>query len=122
MAIYHLNVKTGSKAKGQSAKAKSDYITRDCKYKYDRDEVLHNSSGNMPEWAESDPASYWTAADTYERKNGSLFREVEFALPVELDQKQQIDLARKFALEIGEGQLPFTLAIHRGNDEIHTPI
>ncbi len=47
------------------------------------DEVLHSESGNMPAWVQ-DPADYWDAADQYERANGSVYREIEFALPKEL--------------------------------------
>ncbi|MES8783431.1 DNA primase, partial [Cutibacterium acnes] len=82
MAIYHLTAKTGSRNGGQSAKAKADYIQREGRYSRDRDEVLHTQSGHLPEWAER-PADYWDGADLYERANGRLFKEVEFALPVE---------------------------------------
>lgn len=72
----------------QPAKAKADYIQREGRYSRDRDEVLHTQSGHLPEWAER-PADYWDAADLYERANGRLFKEVEFALPVELTLDQQ---------------------------------
>jgi len=116
LAIYHLSVRTGSKAKGQSAKAKSDYISREGRYQKDLDEVLKYSSGNMPSWAEQEPGKYWEAADTYERKNGSLFREVEFALPVELSRQNQIALAESFAKELSKGELPYSMAVHRGKE------
>ena len=117
MAIYHLNVKTGSKAKGQSGKAKSDYISREGRYSKDQKELVHVESGNMPTWAKDSPGKYWETADTYERANGIIFREVEYALPAELDQPGQIELAGKFAQELTQtkkGTLPYTLAIHKG--------
>ena len=44
----HLNVKTGSRATGQSAAAKYDYISRECRYADARqDEVVHVESGSM---------------------------------------------------------------------------
>ena len=55
---------------------------------------------NMPEWAEDDPRSYWEAADEHERVNGRLFREVEFALPRELNEGDQVELAREFAAKL----------------------
>ena len=55
MAIYHLNVNTGTRIGGQSAKAKSDYIEREGKYEKDGEELEYKESGNMPEWAEDDP-------------------------------------------------------------------
>lgn len=117
MAIYHLTAKTGSRNGGQSAKAKADYIQREGRYSRDRDEVLHTQSGHLPEWAER-PADYWDAADLYERANGRLFKEVEFALPVELTLDQQRELVDEFARHLTEGErLPYTLAIHTGNGE-----
>ena len=122
MAIYHLSVKTGSRGGGQSAKAKSEYIEREGKYEKDRDELAYSESGNMPEWAEDDPQKYWAAADAHERANGSLFKEVEFALPVELDDGQQRELASSFAADLTGGErLPYTMAIHRGGQDGENP-
>ena len=122
MAIYHLTVKTGSRYGGQSALAKSEYIEREGKYERQDDERAHRESDNMPEWAEENPRAYWEAADEHERANGRLFREVEFALPRELNEGGQIELAREFArpslTSAGNGErLPYTLAVHRGNGE-----
>ena len=118
MAIYHLSVKTGSRGGGQSAKAKSEYIEREGKYEKDRDELAYSESGNMPEWAGDDPNKYWEAADEHERANGSLFKEIEFALPVELDERQQRELASSFAADLTGGErLPYTMATHRGGGE-----
>lgn len=129
MAIYHLNAKTGNRGHdgtgrrgknkkpkaGQSAKAKFDYISREGKYTRDPGEVLFSESGNMPAWAAENPGNYWDAADLYERKNGRLFKEVEFALPIELTLEQQIDTIRAFADHVaGADNLPFTYAVHAG--------
>ena len=75
--------------------AKSEYIEREGKYERQDDERAHRESDNMPEWAEENPRSYWEAADAHERANGRLFREVEFALPRELKEGEQIELARE---------------------------
>ena len=95
MAIYHLNVKTGSRDGGQSARARAQYIAREGKDEKDRDELAHNESGNMPQWAADDPRQYWAAADAHERVNGRLFVEVECALPKELNAAQQRTLAHE---------------------------
>ena len=100
MAIFHLTVKTGSRLGGQSACAKADYIEREGKYERQDDELAHRESENMPEWAKDDPRSYWEAADEHERVNGRLFREVEFALPRELNEGGQVELAREFASKL----------------------
>ena len=116
-----MTVKTGSRYGGQSALAKSEYIEREGKYERQDDELAHRESDNMPEWAEENPRSYWEAADLHERANGRLFREVEFALPRELNEGEQIELAREFARRLtraGNGErLPYTLAVHRGQGE-----
>ena len=122
MAIYHLNVKTGTRIGGQSAKAKSDYIGRDGKYKADGEELEYKESGNIPEWAEDDPRKYWAAADAGERANGRLYREVEFALPRELNERERHEVASSFAKNLtGEERLPYTLAIHRGGQDGGNP-
>ena len=118
MAVFHLKMSVGSRAGGQLARAKADYIEREGRYEQDREELEHCESGNMPEWAEEDPRSYWEAADEYERANGRLYREVQFALPKELNEGQRRELASGFAKRLTEGErLPYTLAIHRGDGE-----
>ena len=105
----------GSAARGQSATAKHDYITREGKYGRGTDEVEHVEHGNMPRWADGDARGYWKAADAGERANGRLFVEVQFALPKELDRSQQRDLARAFARQLTDKErLPYTVAVHRG--------
>ena len=118
MAVYHLKVSMGSRSGGQSARAKADYIERAGRYEQDREELEHRESGNMPEWAKDDPRSYWAAADEYERANGQLYREVQFALPKELSEDERRELASGFAKRLTEGErLPYTLAVHRGDGE-----
>ena len=49
-----------------------------------------------------------------------LFREVEFALPRELNEGDQVELAREFASKLANAdgeRLPYTLAVHRGKGE-----
>ena len=128
MAVFHLKVSVGSRAGGQSAVAKADYIEREGRYEQDREELEHKEHGNMPEWAEEDPRSegdprsYWEAADEHERANGSLFREITFALPKELNEGQRRELASGFAAGVTEGErLPYTLAIHRGGPDGENP-
>lgn len=115
MAIYHLTAKTLSRDK-HSALAKADYITRSGKYAADHCEVLFTSRGNMPTWGMVDN-TYWKAADEYERANGRLCKEIEFALPRELSLDQMIDLVEDFIQDVAtskDGPLPYTYSIHRG--------
>ncbi|MDK4547802.1 MobA/MobL family protein, partial [Kingella kingae] len=52
----------------------------------------HRESGNMPKWAQNNPLDFWRAADQYERKNGTVYREHEIALPRELNAEQRAEL------------------------------
>ena len=108
----------GSASRGQSAKVKVDYITREGKYGRDADEVEHVEHGHMPGWAAEDGRGYWQAADDNERANGRLFVEVQVALPNELNKEQRRELAQAFAGQLTDGEsLPYTLAIHRGESQ-----
>ena len=125
MAIYHLSAKTVSRgsSQGQSAGAKVRYIARCGGYEKQGDTVRLVESEHMPAWVDSPAAlEYWAAADEYERANGRLCKELEFALPRELAAEQQLALARRFAKAVAatpEGSLPYTLAIHEGRG--HNP-
>ena len=122
MAVYHLKASFGSRASGQSAAAKSDYIERDGRYERDRDELEHRESGHMPAWAEDAPRAYWQAADEYERANGRLYSEIQFAIPRELDAGGRRALAGAFAERVCAGErLPYTLAIHCGGSAGENP-
>lgn len=120
MAIYHLNAATGSREGGQSAAVKFDYIARLGNYSRQEDKLVHLISGNMPTWAEVTPRAYWRAADVYERANGRLFKQIEAALPRELNHEQRVELAESFARAITAlpvGVLPFTLGLHEGKSD-----
>ena len=118
MAVFHLKASFGSRAGGQSALAKSQYIEREGHYEKDGEELEHKENENMPEWAEDDPEQYWEAADEHERANGRLYSEVQFALPKELNEDERRELASGFAGRMTEGErLPYTLAVHRGDGE-----
>lgn len=123
MANFHLNSKVGTRKGGQSAKAKASYILRDGKYKKAVPPSF-SLSGNMPSWAKQNPILYWESADKNERANGTLFRGVEFALPLELTADQRQQLAEYFCEDLASYQnqkMPYTLAIHddAGNPHCH---
>jgi hypothetical protein len=136
MAEYHLHAKTHSRGAGKGAGGHARYILRQGPYATKEaeqvdgsdiveprvsraDEVLHSESGNMPVWA-TDGKDYWDAADQYERANGTVYREIEFALPKELPDAVNILLAQDFAKRLAtvpEGVTPYTLAIHRSEKD-----
>ncbi|MFD1690504.1 MobA/MobL family protein [Azotobacter chroococcum] len=82
------------------------YIAREGEYakRLEKGERLEaTEAGNMPLWAQANPLAFWRAADAFERANGTTYREMEIALPRELDAGQRIELVREFVRqEIGD--------------------
>ncbi len=108
MAIYHLSAKVIGRANGSSALASAAYRSASRLYdqRLDRHHDFSNKSGvihsevmapaGVPEHLR-ERESLWNAVEAAEkRKDAQLAREIEFALPRELDQSQGIDLARDF--------------------------
>jgi hypothetical protein len=87
------------------------YIECEGRYATKADELVHRESGNMPEFAAFDSREFWQAADTFERKNGQAYKEIEVALPRELDDAQRLELVREFVSTELENHA-YTFAIH----------
>jgi MobA/MobL family len=112
MAIYHLSVKTISRSAGRSATAAAAYRAG-CKIADEQTGEIHDYTRkggvvsaelhlpeNAPAWA-TDRAALWNAAEVAEtRKNSTVAREFEIALPAELTQEQRRELANELAREI----------------------
>ncbi|WP_298974688.1 MobQ family relaxase [uncultured Psychrobacter sp.] len=112
MAIYHLSVKTFSRSNGQSAiaavayragaKIHCEHERRDHDYSKKRD-VIHSEiflPPNAPSWA-TDRQQLWNEVERAEkRKNSTVAREFEVALPNELNEQQRIALVQDFAKQI----------------------
>jgi Ti-type conjugative transfer relaxase TraA len=109
MAIYHLHVKVIGRKSGSSAVASAAYRagSRLRDERLDRDQdfsakrgVVHSEvmlPKNAPE-AWSDRERLWNDVEAFEvRKDAQLAREVEFAIPREMNERQGIELARDFA-------------------------
>lgn len=108
MAIYHFSVKVISRATGASAVASAAYrsASRLHDERLDRDHDFTNKGGvvhseiMLPDGAPeqlSDRVTLWNTVEAGEkRKDAQLSREVEFAIPREMDQAQGIALARDF--------------------------
>ncbi|WP_413484839.1 MobA/MobL family protein, partial [Morganella psychrotolerans] len=110
MASYHLSVKTGGKG---NAYPHAAYIAREDKYARKKEADLeHKEAGNMPAWAVHNPAEFWKAADTFERANGCTYREIEIALPRELNPEQRLALVRDFVRQELGDRHAYQFAIH----------
>ncbi|WGL94105.1 MobA/MobL family protein [Arsenophonus nasoniae] len=114
MATYHFSVKFGSKGK---ALGHANYISREAEYQH-RGGLEHIEHGNMPTWAQENPAHFWQAADTFERANGSGYREFEIALPRELTSAQRIELVRDFIREELGDKHAYSVALHNAAGSI----
>ncbi len=68
MASYHCSVKVGGKSKASSHAA---YIARESQHAGQAgcEDLEATKYGNMPLWAEHEPATFQNAADHYERAN-----------------------------------------------------
>lgn len=124
MATYHLSVKNG--LKGYAA-PHAAYICREGKYdKGKNEELIYTEHGNMPSWAQENPRDFWKAADEFERggveRAGRSYREIEVALPNELDREQQIDLVKKYVkTHLGKDH-SYTFAIHCPNATLNPSV
>lgn len=111
MAIYHLEAKVVSRGAGRSAVAASAYLS--CSRLYnDYDGVQHDYTRKqgltwqqvfLPEYAPQewqDREKLWNAVEEVETaKDSRLAREFVVALPIELNQEQQIEMLQDFIRE-----------------------
>ena len=125
MAIYHLSVKTISRSAGRSATAAAAYragvAITDARtgevHDYSRRSGVVSAEvivpAGAPAWA-ADRAALWNAAEAAERrKNSTVAREFEVALPAELTAGQRRELAREFGRELaGRHGCAVDVAIH----------
>ncbi len=126
MATYHLSAKTISRSHGRSATAAAAYRSG-ARIADERTGVLHDYRrrrgveaaflllpANAPDWAR-DRARLWNAAEQAEtRKNSTVAREFEIALPAELDTEARQRLAADFARElVARHGCAADVAIHR---------
>ncbi len=130
MAIFHLSVKTVSRSAGRSATAAAAYRSG-VEIADERTGEIHDytrkggveSAGlvlpdGAPEWA-ADRAALWNAAEQAEtRKNSTVAREFEIALPSELSPDERQRLAHDLAREIvGRHGCAADVAIHAPGKE-----
>ena len=129
MAIYHLCIKIISRGKGKSAVAASAYRSGE-KIKNEYDGIVHDFTRKggiahteilLPQNAPqefSDRGTLWNSVEKIEKsKNSQLAREIEVALPKELDREKQINLVREYVKEnFVEVGMCADIALHDKND------
>lgn len=130
MAIYHMSVKTVGRSAGKSATAAAAY--RACeKIECEREGLTHDytrknglvhseifAPDDSPTWA-TNRAELWNAAEASEtRKNSTVAREFELALPAELSEAERTKLAQDFVKElVAKHGFVADLNIHAAHDE-----
>lgn len=130
VAIYHLSAKPISRATGRSATGAAAYRAGETitdertglvfdygkKRGIDHTEIM--APANAPEWAH-DRAKLWNAVEHSEkRKDSQVAREVEVALPTELNLDQQRELVRSFARsQFVDAGMVADIAIHHAKGE-----
>ena len=111
MAIYHLSTKIISRSKGKSSIASSAYRSGEKLYNK-RDGLIHDYTKrkdviykeifkpmNAPNWV-LDREQLWNEVEQIEKsKNSQLAREIDIALPIELNEKERIELLRKYVID-----------------------
>ncbi len=108
MAIYHFSAKVISRSAGSSAVASAAYRSAERLHddRLDRSHDFTNKAGvvhsevMLPDAAPErlgDRSTLWNEVEATElRKDAQLSREIEFAIPRELNQQQGVELARDF--------------------------
>jgi len=106
--MYHLSIKIISRGKGKSAVAAAAYRAGEkiineydgATHDYTRKGSITHTEIMLPENAPveyQDRATLWNAVEKIEKaKNSQLAREIEIALPVELNHMQSINLVREY--------------------------
>src|SRR5699024_2447187 len=131
MAIYHLSVQTILIGKGQSAIASAAYRSGEKLHseRYGKDnfyprevqpETFIMKLEHAPEWV-LDREKLWNSVEEIEKPiNARLAREINIALPIELSNDEQNDLAKNYVKEnfVDEGRVA-DVSIHR--DDINNP-
>ena len=125
MASFHLAVKTIGRSAGRSATAAAAYRAG-VEIADERTGIVHDytrkqgiehreivAPADAPEWVR-DRSALWNAAEQAEtRKNSTIAREYEIALPAELSAEERRDLAVGLAQEISERHgVAVDVAIH----------
>ncbi|MGG0481637.1 MobQ family relaxase [Priestia megaterium] len=131
MAIYHLSMQIISRSKGQSAVAAAAYRSGEKLHDERTDEqkfyarnvqpeTMILTPTNAPEWMK-DRNRLWNEVEKLEkRKDSQLARELNIALPIELNQDQQKELIQSFAQnEFVQKGMVADIAIHR--DDTNNP-
>jgi hypothetical protein len=112
---YHASIKVAKKEGDGRMRASAHYAYLGRTGAFEKlrstEELVQIESGNMPSWAQADASIFWLASDRFERENGTVYRELEAALPRELSLAQQKEIVEAFRDTVLKYH-PYTSAIH----------
>lgn len=119
MAIYNLKVEPD---KNRSATLKYEYIMRENGFSWEKnkekyDDFLYGENFNMPSFAQDNPKYFWECNEVYESVNANHFRTIEFSLPHELNDEDNIELATNYAKKLFGESYVYSLAVHSKESE-----
>ena len=113
MAIYNLRVEPD---RGRSAVYRYEYTLRVNDFSWEKDskydDFLFGQNINMPDFASEDPKLFWESCENYERANANTFRTIDFSLPTEFSDEENIELAARFAEELFGDKFVYSMAVH----------
>ena len=113
MAIYNLRAQDD---RGRSAVYRYEYTLRVNDFSWEKnskyDDFLFGQNVNMPDFASEDPKLFWESCENYERANANTFRTIDFSLPTELSDEENIELAARFAEELFGDKFVYSMAVH----------
>jgi hypothetical protein len=125
MPVYHVHASYIKKGQGSAADF-SRYIAREGRGEASqmrrylererdgsgKDDLVAHGSGNLPDWTHGSAALFWEAADVLERKNSTVSRQIEIALPRELSPQGREELAADIREVLMGTQFAHSWAIH----------
>lgn len=136
MAIYHLSTKIISRSKGKSSVASSAYRSGEKLYNK-RDGLTHDYTKrkdviykvifkpeNAPNWV-LDRERLWNEVEQIEKsKNSQLAREIDIALPIELNTEKQIELLNEYVINnfVKSGMVADVVIHDKNNGNPHAHI
>ena len=113
MAVYNLRAQDD---RGRSAVYRYEYTLRINNFSWEKDskydDFLFGQNVNMPAFASEDPRVFWESCENYERANANTFRTIDFSLPAELSDEENIELAARFAEELFDDKFVYSMAVH----------
>lgn len=134
MAIFHMSAKTIGRSSGRSSVASSAYRAgekikderQDKEHDYTKKQGVVHKEIILPEQAPErlkDRSVLWNEVEQIEkRKDAQLAREVEVALPKELNREEQIEVVQEYANEFVKEGMIADVVIHdnnKGNPHAH---